>query len=107
MALSCCRGSIETIWSAALKYADGLSNPSALLLAIITMILSVALLAVAMRDLPLGTAYMVWTGIGAIGSFVVGVIFFFRADVRRAHSSRPFDFERPTIDESLFLRCST
>lgn len=76
MALSCCRGSIETIWSAALKYADGLSNPSALLLAIITMILSVALLAVAMRDLPLGTAYMVWTGIGAIGSFVVGVIFF-------------------------------
>lgn len=41
------------------------------------MILSVALLAVAMRDLPLGTAYMVWTGIGAIGSFVVGVIFFF------------------------------
>lgn len=40
------------------------------------MILSVALLAVAMRDLPLGTAYMVWTGIGAIGSFVVGVIFF-------------------------------
>lgn len=67
-------GLLEIVWATAMKLSDGFSRPLPTVIMAVTMLGSFALLAVAMRQLPLGTAYMVWTGIGAIGAFVVGVI---------------------------------
>jgi quaternary ammonium compound-resistance protein SugE len=69
-------GLFEIVWAIALKYADGFTRfwPSAI--AIIGMILSVILLELSLRDLPVGTAYAVWTGIGTVGAAVLGMILF-------------------------------
>ena len=67
-------GLLEIVWATAMKLSDGFSRPLPTVIMAVTMLGSFALLAVAMRQLPLGTAYMVWTGIGAVGAFVVGVI---------------------------------
>lgn len=61
------------VWCIALKASAGFSKPIPSLIATIAMIASVALLAYALRHLPVGTAYPVWTGIGAVGAFIVGV----------------------------------
>ncbi|MGE4373134.1 MAG: quaternary ammonium compound efflux SMR transporter SugE [Xanthobacter sp.] len=68
-------GLLEVIWASAMKQSEGFTRlvPSAITL--IAMVASFALLSMAMRSLPLGTAYMVWTGIGAIGAFIVGAVF--------------------------------
>jgi quaternary ammonium compound-resistance protein SugE len=68
-------GVLEIVWAVAMKQSDGFTRliPSAITLA--GMIASVGLLALAMRNLPLGTAYMVWTGIGAVGTFAFGSFF--------------------------------
>lgn len=68
-------GLLEIIWATAMKYSQGFTRPLPTALMVVGMVASFWLLATAMRSLPLGTAYMVWTGIGAIGSFVVGVVF--------------------------------
>lgn len=68
-------GLLEIVWATSMKYSQGFTRPGPTALTIVTMILSFWLLSTAMRTLPLGTAYMVWTGIGAVGSFVVGVVF--------------------------------
>ncbi|MBU2956380.1 multidrug efflux SMR transporter [Paracoccus sp. 1_MG-2023] len=68
-------GLLEIVWATAMKYSQGFSKPLPTVVMVVGMVASFWLLAVAMRQLPLGTAYMVWTGIGAIGSFLVGVIF--------------------------------
>lgn len=68
-------GLLEIVWAAAMKQSDGFTRLTPSLVTITAMIASFGLLAVAMRSLPLGTAYMVWTGIGAVGAFVVGVLF--------------------------------
>lgn len=67
-------GFLEIVWAFFMKKSAGftLIVPSAI--TIITMIASFALLSIAMRTLPLGTAYTVWTGIGAVGAFAVGVV---------------------------------
>jgi quaternary ammonium compound-resistance protein SugE len=67
-------GMLEIAWAFGLKYSDGLTRfwPSAATLAAIAM--SFAMMAVALRSLPFGTAYAVWTGIGAVGSIVVGML---------------------------------
>ena len=65
-------GLFEIGWAVGLKAANG--RPLILALTVISMIASVALLYVAMRDLPLGTAYAVWTGIGAAGTVILGMI---------------------------------
>ena len=67
-------GILEVVWAYAMKLSDGFSRlgPSAVTLG--AMFLSFGLLAVAMKSLPLGTAYTVWTGIGAVGAFVVGIV---------------------------------
>lgn len=67
-------GVLEIIWAYSMKKSAGftLLVPSGI--TIITMIASFALLSLAMKSLPLGTAYTIWTGIGAIGAFAVGVI---------------------------------
>lgn len=68
-------GILEIIWAYAMKQSHGFTRLVPTLLTLVTMIGSFGLLSIAMRTLPLGTAYMVWTGIGAIGAFVVGVVF--------------------------------
>lgn len=69
-------GLFETAWAIGLKYTHGFTRfwPSAGTLA--AMAVSVLLLFLAMRDLPLGTAYAVWTGIGAVGAVLVGIFLF-------------------------------
>ncbi|MEB2283878.1 MAG: QacE family quaternary ammonium compound efflux SMR transporter [Polyangiaceae bacterium UTPRO1] len=67
-------GLLEILWALAMKQSAGFTRPGAAILAVAAMIASFVLLSLAMRVLPLGTAYTVWTGIGAAGAFVVGVV---------------------------------
>ena len=69
-------GSLECIWAVGLKYTEGFSKPIPTLITIAAMISSFWLLSVAMKTIPAGTAYAVWTGIGAVGVAVAGIIFF-------------------------------
>lgn len=69
-------GLLEIAWAVGLKISDGLSRPLPAALTIVAMIASMALLGLAMRDLPLGTAYTVWTGIGAVGAVIFGIMMF-------------------------------
>lgn len=67
-------GFFEIVWAVGLKQIDGWTRPWVLAGTLVAIALSMFLLAVAMKDVPLGTAYAVWTGIGAIGTFIVGII---------------------------------
>ena len=67
-------GLLEVVWSYSMKISEGFTRPWPAAVTMVTMALSFALLAWAMRRLPLGTSYMVWTGIGAVGAFIVGVV---------------------------------
>ena len=67
-------GLLEIVWAYAMKQSAGFSKPGPTVVTIIAMIASFSLLSIAMRTLPLGTAYPVWTGIGAVGAFVLGVV---------------------------------
>ncbi|WP_334130485.1 quaternary ammonium compound efflux SMR transporter SugE [Sneathiella sp.] len=67
-------GIFEVIWAYFMKQSAGFTRLAPSVVTIVTMIISFALLSYAMRSLPLGTAYTIWTGIGAVGSFVVGII---------------------------------
>ena len=66
-------GIFEIIWAYSMKMSEGFTKLSPSIITIFFMILSFGLLAYAMKSLPLGTAYTIWTGIGAIGSFLVGI----------------------------------
>ena len=66
-------GIFEIVWAYSMKLSEGFSKLTPSVITIFFMILSFGLLASAMRTLPLGTAYTIWTGIGAIGSFLVGI----------------------------------
>lgn len=67
-------GLFEVVWAYAMKLSDGFTRPASSLVTLVAGIASFALLAWSMRSLPLGTAYMIWTGIGALGAFAVGVL---------------------------------
>jgi len=67
-------GALEVLWAYAMKQSDGFTRLYPSIVTVVGGLASFGLLAVAMKALPLGTAYMVWTGIGAIGAFVVGVM---------------------------------
>lgn len=67
-------GVFEIVWAAAMKQSAGFTRLWPSLLTLAAMLVSFALLAFAMRSLPLGTAYMMWTGIGAVGAFLVGIL---------------------------------
>lgn len=67
-------GLLEIVWAFYMKKSEGFSLLVPSTITITTMIGSFALLSVAMRTLPLGTAYTVWTGIGAVGAFLVGIV---------------------------------
>jgi quaternary ammonium compound-resistance protein SugE len=69
-------GLFEIVWAVGLKYADGLTRLWPSLLTGAAMIASVVLLGLALRTLPLGTAYAVWTGIGTIGTALFGILLF-------------------------------
>jgi quaternary ammonium compound-resistance protein SugE len=67
-------GLLEIVWAYTMKLSQGFSRPGPTALTILVMLASFALLSLAMKTLPLGTAYTVWTGIGAVGAFIVGVV---------------------------------
>ena len=67
-------GLLEVVWAFAMKQSAGFTRLVPSLVTLVTMIASFALLSYAMRTLPLGTAYMIWTGIGAVGAFIAGVV---------------------------------
>ncbi|MBB5220234.1 quaternary ammonium compound-resistance protein SugE [Amaricoccus macauensis] len=67
-------GILEIIWAYWMKQSHGFTRIWPTVITIVTMIGSFGLLSVAMRTLPLGTAYTIWTGIGAVGAFLVGIV---------------------------------
>src|SRR5574344_1248155 len=69
-------GILEIVWSTALKYSEGFSKLIPSIITVAGMIVGFLFLAKATKVLPMGTAYVVWTGIGAVGAFIVGVILF-------------------------------
>lgn len=66
-------GVLEIVWAFSMKQSEGFSRLGASLVTLVAMIASFALLSLSMKSLPLGTAYTIWTGIGAVGAFLVGV----------------------------------
>lgn len=66
-------GILEVVWAYFMKQSEGFSKLTPSVITIVTMIASFALLSLAMRSLPLGTSYVIWTGIGAVGAFLVGI----------------------------------
>lgn len=66
-------GILEVVWAYAMKQSDGFTRIWPTTVMVVTMVGSFGLLALAMRTLPLGTAYTIWTGIGAVGAFLLGI----------------------------------
>ncbi|WP_296265034.1 quaternary ammonium compound efflux SMR transporter SugE [Pseudomonas sp. UBA6562] len=71
-----CAGLFEIGWAVGLKYTDGFTRPLPTALTIGAMAVSIGLLGMAVKELPLGTAYAVWTGVGAVGTVIAGIILF-------------------------------
>ena len=67
-------GLFEVVWAFAMKQSEGFTRLPATLIMLVAMAGSFGLLTLAMRNLPLGTAYMIWTGIGAVGTVIVGIL---------------------------------
>lgn len=68
-------GIFEVIWAFSMKQSHGFTRLMPSMITAFAMIISFVLLAASMRTLPLGTAYMIWTGIGAVGTFAMGILF--------------------------------
>ena len=69
-------GLFEVGWAVGLKYTDGFTRSMPTILTVGAMIISLGLLGLAMKSLPLGTAYAIWTGVGAVGTVIAGIILF-------------------------------
>ncbi|KAF0197831.1 MAG: quaternary ammonium compound-resistance protein SugE [Bacteroidetes bacterium] len=69
-------GLFETVWAVSMKYSEGFTRLWPSVITAVAMVISLYLLAVALRTLPLGTAYTVWTGIGALGTVIYGIAVF-------------------------------
>lgn len=69
-------GLFEVGWAVGLKYTDGFTRPLPTVLTVAAMAVSLGLLGLAMKELPLGTAYAIWTGVGAVGTVIAGIILF-------------------------------
>lgn len=67
-------GILEVVWAVSMKQSDGFTRLVPTAVTVVAMLGSVVLLALAMKVLPLGTAYTIWTGIGAVGAFVIGIV---------------------------------
>lgn len=69
-------GLFEVAWALGLKASEGLTRPWITVGTLVALVLSFVLLALAMRALPVGTAYAVWTGLGAVGTAIFGIVLF-------------------------------
>lgn len=69
-------GLFEVGWAVGLKFTQGFTRPIPIVLTAISLVLSMALLGWSVKTLPLGTAYAIWTGVGAVGTAVVGIVLF-------------------------------
>jgi quaternary ammonium compound-resistance protein SugE len=69
-------GLLEIAWAIGLKYSEGFTKFWPSFWTVITMVASMVLLAIAMKSLPVGTAYAIWVGIGAVGTVVLGIVLF-------------------------------
>jgi quaternary ammonium compound-resistance protein SugE len=69
-------GLMEVGWAIGLKFTEGFTKPAASVLTLACMLASIILLGLAVKTLPIGTAYAVWTGIGAVGTAILGIILF-------------------------------
>jgi len=69
-------GLFEVAWAIGLKYTDGFTRPIPSALTLAAMVASVVLLGIAMKSLPVGTAYAVWVGVGAVGTAILGIVLF-------------------------------
>jgi quaternary ammonium compound-resistance protein SugE len=67
-------GVLEVVWAFTMKLSQGFTRTGPTVVTLLAMLASFALLSISMKTLPLGTAYTVWTGIGAVGAFIVGVV---------------------------------
>lgn len=67
-------GLLEIVWSVGLKYTHGFSRLVPSVMTLVAMVISMAMLSWAMKSLPVGTAYAVWTGIGAVGAAITGIV---------------------------------
>lgn len=67
-------GLFEIVWAFFLKQSDGFTRLAPTMITLVAMVASFGLLSLSMRVLPLGTAYTIWTGIGAVGAFAVGIV---------------------------------
>jgi quaternary ammonium compound-resistance protein SugE len=69
-------GIFEVVWATSLKYTDGFTKLYPSIITIVGMIISFMFLSISLKTLPLGTAYAIWTGIGAIGTVIIGILMF-------------------------------
>ncbi|MCE2998705.1 MAG: quaternary ammonium compound efflux SMR transporter SugE [Betaproteobacteria bacterium] len=69
-------GLLEVVWAIGLKYTEGFSRPLPSVITVAAMIASFWLLALALKSIPVGTGYAVWTGIGAVGTAILGIVLF-------------------------------
>jgi quaternary ammonium compound-resistance protein SugE len=69
-------GLLEVCWAILLKHTNGFTNLFLSTCTVVILFSSILLLAIAMKELPVGTAYTVWTGIGAVGTVITGIVFF-------------------------------
>lgn len=69
-------GLCEVAWAIGLKYTEGFTRPVPSILTLAAMVASVVLLGIAMKSLPVGTAYAVWVGVGAVGTAILGIVLF-------------------------------
>jgi quaternary ammonium compound-resistance protein SugE len=67
-------GIFEMVWAVGLKYTEGFSRLMPSIATVGAMIASMLLLGIAVRELPIGTAYAVWTGVGTVGTFIAGMV---------------------------------
>lgn len=69
-------GLLEIVWAIGLKYSEGFTRPGPSAITLVALVASLLLLALALKGLPIGTAYAVWTGIGTLGTVIFGIVFF-------------------------------
>jgi quaternary ammonium compound-resistance protein SugE len=69
-------GLLEVVWAIGLKYTEGFTRLGPTALTVTAMVASVVLLGIALRELPVGTGYAIWTGIGTIGTALLGIVLF-------------------------------
>jgi quaternary ammonium compound-resistance protein SugE len=69
-------GLFEIAWAIGLKYTDGFSRLTPSILTLVSMVLSVVLLGLALKAMPVGTGYAIWTGIGTVGTALLGIVLF-------------------------------